>query len=470
MSLRITQGNLYQRALQDIQGSLFRYSRLQAQIASGQRVNRPSDDPAAALRIIPLANDLRNLDRMGENGTLAQDVMNVGAAAMEDASSAMQRARELVMQASNGTLSHSDRQAIGAEVDQLLRQLVGIGNSKRGDRYLFGGSADNAAPFRLVEDAGGSRVLYVGNQDRLSVEVAPGIEAEMNLPGDRAFVARQRRAATFSGGTGARPTGAGDTGVGFQTLRVRFNGLHTDAPSTISAGTGSTDALGRLDYAFTTSPPGLSIGGGPVVAVPATNAAFATADGRTINLTVTGVPGTLTGSFTSKASLSTDGGATAVDVADFTAANVAVRNSHDGSVLNVNVAGVARTGDEEVTHPGTFDAFTVLIALRDELRNAAGRPDGTVRDRIAGLLDEVAGAHDAVLDGLRELGFRSSSMDVLKGRVQNLQLSSAESLSQVRDTDMVEAILALQRQDLSYQAALQVSSRMMQTTLAGLLR
>jgi flagellin-like hook-associated protein FlgL len=139
-------------------------------------------------------------------------------------------------------------------------------------------------------------------------------------------------------------------------------------------------------------------------------------------------------------------------------------------VLNVNVANLARTGDETVTHPGTFDSFTVLISLRDLLRNADGQPDGEVRERIAGLLTDVADAHDGVLDGLRELGFRSASMDVIGGRVESLQLTRAESLSRVQDTDIVEAILALQRQDLSYQAALQVSSRMMQTSLSGLLR
>jgi flagellin-like hook-associated protein FlgL len=147
-----------------------------------------------------------------------------------------------------------------------------------------------------------------------------------------------------------------------------------------------------------------------------------------------------------------------------------VRNSYDGTVLNVDVRNLAQTGAEDVKFTGTFDAFTTLIALRDVMRNEGGLPDQTVRDRVAQMLTEVDGAHDAVLDGLRELGFRSSSMDVIGNRVEGLRVARTESLSLLQDTDIAKAILDLQRQDISYQAALQVSSRVIQTTLQSFLR
>jgi flagellin-like hook-associated protein FlgL len=139
-------------------------------------------------------------------------------------------------------------------------------------------------------------------------------------------------------------------------------------------------------------------------------------------------------------------------------------------VLNVDPRQIARTGTVDVKFNGTFDAFTTLITLRDLMQNRNGLPTQQVRDRTAQMLPEVDSAHDAVLDGLRELGFRSSSMDVLKNRVEGLMVSRTESLSMVQDTDIAEAILDLQRQDLSYQAALQVSARVIQTSLQGFLR
>ena len=475
MSVRITQGMLFSRALTDVQRGLFRYSQLQQEIATGRRINRPSDDPAAALRILPLRNDLRDLEQLSDNVSLARETLDTSTASLEDASSLMQRVRELTTQAANGTLSDSDRQSIGAEVQQLLSQLVGIGNSRRGDRFLFGGTANGDAPFRLVEDGGGARVVYEGNRESLSIDVAPGVSTALNVPGDAIFQVRNRSATTFSpaygsNATGAQPVGAGDTGIGFSELRVTFAGLHTDAPSTVTAGAGTTTALGPLTWQFTTGPNTLAIGGGPAVPIPVTDGTFTTADGRTISLSVSGVPATTSGTFTSRAGLSVDGGQTVTDISDFSATSVQIANSFDGTVLNIDVQGINRTGTEDVKFNGTFDAFTTLVTLRDLLANDNGLPNQTVRDRIAALISEVDGAHDGVLDGLRELGFRSSSMDVLKNRVEGLRVSRTESLSLVQDTDIAESILAMQRQDLSYQAALQISARVIQTNLQGFLR
>lgn len=471
MSLRITQGSLYEMARGNISRSLLRYTSLQDAVSTGRRVNRPSDDPAATLRIIPLNNDLRNLGQLSNNIALARETLNTGASALEDGSSLMQRLRELTMQAANGTISEDDRISIGAEVEQLLNQMVSIANSKRGDQYMFGGTASDEQPFDLVTDGGGTRVVYRGNHERLNIEVAPGVSTPLSLPGDSIFQQRHRGTVSISGGnTGIRPAGVGDTGVGFQNLAIAFNGLHTDAPSTVTAGSGATTALGVLDYAFTASPATLSIGGGAAVPIPATDTAFTTSDGTVINLSVSGVPATLTGTFTAKAGISTDGGATQVDVSDFSRTATPVRNSYDGTVLNVDVTQLSRTGEELVKHAGTFDTFTVLVTLRDLLQNRSDLPDSDVQSRIASLLTEVDSAHEGVLDGLRELGFRSSSMELLSGRVESLKVSRSESLSLVQDTDIADSILQLQRQDITYQAALQVSAKMIQTTLSGLLR
>lgn len=469
MSMRITQGHLFRRALGDIHKSLGKYTMLQQQVATGRRVNRPSDDPAAALRIIPLQNDLRGLQQLADNVALARETLDTGAASLEDASSLVQRVRELTTQAANGSISGGDRASIGEEMDQLLQQLVSIGNSRRGDRFLFGGTESGTAPFELVTDDGGTRVRYHGNHDRLEVEVAPGVRTALNLAGDAIFQQRNRSGVGFTGTTGAEPTGAGDTGIGFQNLAVTFNGLHTDAPSVLAVGSGTSTALGQLAYAFTVTPPTLSIGGGPAVGIPATDQDFTTADGRVLNLSVTGLPATLTGTFTAKAGLSTDGGESVTDVADFAASTVAVHDAFDGSVLNVDVRALVTTGTELVKHEGTFDAFTVLTTLRDLLRNGDSLPDETVRSRASQMLAEIDGSHDAVLDGLRELGFRSSSMQVLSNRVAGLQTSRTESLSAIQDTDMAQAILDLQRQDISYQAALQIGSRVIQTSLQNFL-
>lgn len=482
MAMRITQSTLFSRALFDMQRGLFRYSQLQTEVATGRRVNRPSDDPAAALQIMPLRGELRDLEQFNKNVSLARETLNTSAASLEDGSSVMQRVRELATQAANGTLSGSDRESISAEVGQLLDQMLGIANSRRGERYLFGGTETGSQPFTLETVGGRTRAVYNGNGQSLEVDVAPGVNTGINVPGDSIFMTRDRGATTFSPAPGSQSTGvasfgSGDTGIGFGELQVSFAGL-SNLPDEINAAPGTNTALGELSYVFTPTPGGppgagtLSIEGGPPQSVPTPldGVQFRTADGREVSLAVTGAPTPDTGSFTAEASLSTDGGLTSVTVDSFGTGPVAVRNSEDGSMLYLNVNNLDRTGNEDVKFNGTFDVFTTLAELRDVLANGDGFDDGHVRDRVGSLLEEIDGAHNSVLDGLRELGFRSSSMDVLQNRVEGMRISRTESLSRIEDTDIAESILQLQRQDLSYQTALQVSARVLQTSLQGFLR
>jgi len=463
---RITQSMLYARALRDVQANLRGSQQLQEQVATGRRVNRPSDDPASMLRILPLRAELRQLEQLASNVQLARETTDLGASALEGASELMQRARELTLQANNGTTSVSDLVGLGERIDQLLGQLLGAANTSRAGRFLFGGTLTDAPPFVLEEAALGTRVRYAGNQETVHLDVAPGVETPLNAPGDDIFLRRDRGAVTFArGGTGARPGPDLSTGVGFGELRVSFAGL-ANAPAAIVAGNGSTDALGNLSY--TVSGSTLSIDGGPPLPIPATDQTFQTADGRRVNLTVTGVPAPPSGTFTSLGALSIDGGRSAT-VADFTTGTVQVRDV-DGTVLSVDVSGLTRTGTEDVTYGGSFDPFTLLIELRDALRDAtAGNRDQT-RDRLQRLLSEFDGAHGGILDGLATYGGRSEQMDAIGSRLGSLSISARESLSNVEDSDLTESIMRMTQQQVVYEASLSVSARIVQTSLLDYLR
>ena len=468
MSFRITQSMVYAQSLRDIHRNILGSVVLQEQVASGRRINRPSDDAAGALRILPLHAEVLDLTHMIDNVGLAREALNTGAAALQDGSSLLQRLRELTVQGANGTLSQTDRARVADEVDQLLKQMVGLGNSKRGGRHLFSGSKGDSETFTLIDDAGGTRVRYNGDLASVSIEVAPGMKTPITIPGNSIFQSRERGATTIEGTTGARPSGATDSGIGFDNLLVTFAGL-ASAPSTVTAGNGTTTALGNIPYTFTAVPPTLSVGGGPAVAIPATNANFTTSDGRVLNLSVSGVPATLTGTLVSRANLSIDGGTSTVTT-DFTSSTVQVHNSFDGTVLNLDVTAMSRTGQDLVKYTGTFDVFTTLISVRDVLRNEIGASNQTVSTRLTALLGEVEGAHDDVLAGVQGFGHRSASMDLLINRMQGMKDSARESLSAVEDTDIADSIVAFNQQQLTYQAALQVGGRILSTSLLTFLR
>ncbi len=469
---RIPSTAYHQRTLLDLRRAMSQQARLQRQLASGKRIERPSDDPVAAARILPLRTDLRALARMQDNAATARSVLDLGAGALDQISQAMTRVREITLQAANTGRSGDDRNTLAAEVEQLLDQLVSLADTQRGGRFLFGGSVDGTAPFvRRDGDDGRTRVIYQGDSRERLVEVGPGVRMAVNLAGDALFLGGEGRGATvYSGDTGAAAGAPFDTGVGTARLEIRFAGLQIAAGTTgLRPGTGVTTALGKLDYVFT-APDGISINGGPTTKILGGSQQFPVGTaGDEISLDLTLPISPATGTLRADADATIDGGETFTRI-DFTDANVIVEDSLDGSRLHVDVSRLTRTGTEEITFEGTFDPFTALVTVRDILRGNGGADDEAVRARLSEIVGAIEQAHDRVLTGLQTLGARSQGLDLLDSRLETLKLSDEESLSRLEDTDYVETIAALELQNLAYQSALQASARALQTSLFDFLR
>lgn len=112
------------------------------------------------------------------------------------------RARDLAIQAANGTLSDQARRDIAVEFDQLISDLVSIGNTKIGQRYLFSGENTMTRPFEITNPGlenvgdvvyrgtpGGYDPTDPGDSNRgLRTEVSSGIYIRVNVNGDDAIM------------------------------------------------------------------------------------------------------------------------------------------------------------------------------------------------------------------------------------------------------------------------------------------
>src|SRR5215831_1506225 len=116
MSLRVTHNTMVAQSLRDIRNSTLGQLMLQEQIASGKRVNRPSDDPDVALRILPLHAEIRDLQQTLDNVGTARESLSISSGALQEGSTLMARARELVVQGANASYSAGERARMGDEV------------------------------------------------------------------------------------------------------------------------------------------------------------------------------------------------------------------------------------------------------------------------------------------------------------------------------------------------------------------
>ena len=152
----------------------------QEQISFGKRVNRPSDDPAAAERISQFKNVIQTTDRRLFSVNEAVGRLTVSGSTFGSVSNTLIRARELAIQAANDTNSAVERSNIGKEVNQLYQSLSGLANTQLNGRSIFAGHETQTDPYVL-----GTATSSVGAQNTgtggINTVVATPAALEPNL-------------------------------------------------------------------------------------------------------------------------------------------------------------------------------------------------------------------------------------------------------------------------------------------------
>jgi flagellar hook-associated protein 3 FlgL len=157
---------------------------LQGQLATGKRITAPADDPVAFTRaaVLRRADTAATATRRGLDA--ASRRLNATDIALEGVSNLVQRARELALQGSTGTLSAGDRALLATEVGELSEQFAGLADARGSDgERLFGGAAAQSPAYAL--DANGIMV-WQGAGDAPSVLVG-GSRIDSGLEGPEAF-------------------------------------------------------------------------------------------------------------------------------------------------------------------------------------------------------------------------------------------------------------------------------------------
>lgn len=142
--MRVTSEMMVTGSLRRLQGRLERYERAQTALATGQWVNRPSDDPAQASRGLSLRAALSSHDQELRAANDARSLVQRADGELQGATNMLQRIRELAVSAGTVT-SNEQRGAIAAEIGDLRDQLVSVANTKHRGRALFAGFVNDDA-------------------------------------------------------------------------------------------------------------------------------------------------------------------------------------------------------------------------------------------------------------------------------------------------------------------------------------
>ena len=179
--MRVTQSMVSANSLRNISNSYNKLATLNNQVASGKKITKPSDDPVVAMKGMYYRSNLNQVEQYKRNLSELHLWMDNSEAGIEQATSGLDRVRELLLQGKNDTNSIDERAAISKEIGQIKEDLVNVANTQVNGKYIFHGS-DVSNPIVT----GGSPPTVATNIndlaiDKYTVEVSQGIAMKANV-------------------------------------------------------------------------------------------------------------------------------------------------------------------------------------------------------------------------------------------------------------------------------------------------
>lgn len=190
MAMRVTQTMMNTQLLRNVTNNLGRMNNLQNQLATGRRINTPSDDPVGLTFSMRYRSEISANDQYIKNVDSATSLLDYTDMAMGQAGEVLQRVRELTVRGANSTLPQEALNSISLEIKELYKQMAEIGNSKFNGKYVFNGEMTETPPYPTIGfDEVGSPQAYEVNTDEglIKYELAPGVTLSANMIGNEVF-------------------------------------------------------------------------------------------------------------------------------------------------------------------------------------------------------------------------------------------------------------------------------------------
>jgi flagellin len=154
MALSINTNIASLNAQRNLNGSRTTLSTALQRLSSGLRINSAADDAAGMAISERFGTQIRGLNQAARNANDGISMLQTAEGALDTVTSALQRMRELAVQAANGTNSSADREALQLEVSQLVSEVDRVGKT---------------TTFNGEQVFGQSSASVVGDSDQLAV-------------------------------------------------------------------------------------------------------------------------------------------------------------------------------------------------------------------------------------------------------------------------------------------------------------
>lgn len=209
--MRVSTNSLYLNNVSNMLGKQSALYKVQEQLSTLRKVNRPSDDPVAASQILDQTQAKDRIDQFNQNAKAAESSLALSGTSLQAAGDVLQKVRQMAIQAGDTTLTNEDRKMLNSELEGLYKQMLGYANTLDGNgKALFGGSISQTKPYSELQQfgtavaAGSSIVQYNGDANRQEMMISSARQVPVTDNGQYVF-------GSIPEGNGLFKLGAGST-------------------------------------------------------------------------------------------------------------------------------------------------------------------------------------------------------------------------------------------------------------------
>lgn len=188
--LRVTSNMMSSQLLLNLNRNARTMNDTQLQLASGRKINKPSDDPVGITYSLRYRAELSSNEQYTKNVDSALSWLDYNDTVLGQAGDVMSRLRDLTVQASTGSNPQSALDSINEEVLQLKEQLVDIANSKLNGKYIFNGEQYDTKPYDFPKGTDGTydtTKAVATDSGQIQYIVGEGVQLSINLTGNNIF-------------------------------------------------------------------------------------------------------------------------------------------------------------------------------------------------------------------------------------------------------------------------------------------
>jgi flagellar hook-associated protein 3 FlgL len=518
--MRITDSMRFNTMVNNLNNTQSDYSEISEQIATQKKVNRASDDPAAATRILDIQRGKAAIEQYKQNMTMSSSWIKATETTLSSAYDMLNTATGIAQGSAGADAATQENSA--ATIQNIIDSMRSLANTKWGDRYLFSGTRQDKAPFTEAPTAatidppqaagsntfGGTVVssgAYTGDTNKtyavkittagllgaatykLSTDGGRTWGADTLMPANGAIGPVDGMTLTFDDALGTKPFGVNDvfyvnaTAAGYyqgndENLSLAINrGMEaeyslTGAEVFTAAGAGGVDifkTLNALRDALASDAVANTAGGTPVTAT-------------TLLKDIDGYTGYSNTDYIHLEGTDTSGNAVSDNSLAITDTTTVGDLLGKIEALFGNVtASIASDGKLKVVDNTSGSS---LLAVQIGVRNQDASTDATLQfndgetfliDQAKVLSDQVADLQKAqkqILVNQAACGTKTAHLEIVQNNVTAFDENLSSLLSEVQDANVTELAMKMSMKQISLNTSYAIAAKIDSTSILDFLR